>query len=280
MDSFNRRFGIKGDLSGLVTNPFTNAFTEEEIDFYDLGEPYSKDGVSVSLVTPSGRLDDYLNMNYRVGDIPRVPILKIDGRVWMSLTPMEIQSAYLPIMMATGIVGTAGLGLGYYPLRAASNPNVEEVHVYEIEPRIIEFFLSSFKGRPELDKIQIHHQDVRKLSHTEKRNGFDTFFMDVYRTMLPEEVVDDILIFQGVDIDLRNYRFWGMEKVFLDSIMHEERPQISYQDRAYLKTWKNTPLDPDDPELEDEKLSQLYRPTTDEDYRAAVFEALDIRSTL
>jgi hypothetical protein len=286
MASFDKLFNIDPQGVRLSTNPFTNAFTENEIRFYDLREPYSKAGISATLETPTGRLDDFLNMNYRVGEISQIPILRIDGRLWMSLTPMEIQSAYVPIMMAQGIVGTAGLGLGYFAIRAASNPDVEEIHVFEIDPRIIRFFKESFRDRPELHKIVIHEQDVRKLTPKQKRAGFDTFFMDVYETMLPDEVVNDAELFHRVNIDMNNYRFWGVEKVFLDGLSAGDRPVLQLQDKAFIKTWLETSLDSKDEEsrsADDDSrtmLSQLYRSTTDEDFRRQVYEVLDMQSAL
>lgn len=273
--SFNDRFNMTSDVR-LPENPFTDGFTAQEIGFYNLDKTYDAGGVRVEMVDPGGRLDDYLNKNWRIQQGWKVPAMWIDGRVWMSLTPMEIQSAYVPITLAGGVVGTAGLGLGYFPLRAASSPDVEEVHVYELNPKVIRFFMEAFKDRPEMEKIRIHEGDVRKEAlYSKKTKGpsFDFFWMDVYRTLLPDEVIDDIRLFEkSGSFDV--YRFWGQERVVLDSLLAGENPKLDYLDRAYFSAWKGTPMDPEDDSLG--LISNLYEPTTSEEYRRAALVPLGI----
>lgn len=264
--NFEDQFGVDVARKRLFANPFTDEFVENEVSFYNLPQQYSKDRVMVKMVQPQGQLDDYLNRNWRITDL-LVPALYVDGKIWMSLTFMEIQSAFVPITMAAGVVGTAGLGLGYFPLRAASSPEVEEVHVYELNPRVIRFFKDTFRGRPEMEKITIHEGDVRKEALYNKRKkgpSFDFFFMDVYRTLLPDEVISDIHLFQE-EGSIEDYRFWGEERVILDSFMNSERPNASMVDRIFIKTWQDTPFNPED---EDEgTMDQYYREMTDEEYR-------------
>lgn len=263
------RFTVTRDLN-IPVNPFTDEFLDEELEFYDLRKPYSKDGVQVRLIEPAGRLDDYLNKNWRV---PRpglpVPALFVDGRLWMSLTYMEIQSLYVPITMAGGVVGTAGLGLGYFALRAAGLKEVERVDVFEVEPRVVEFFKARFGDRPEAKKINITIGDARKeMLWKPRRRSFDYIFMDVYQTLLGDEVIDDIRLFNK-EASFGEYRFWGQERVLLDRIMAGERPPLSYLEKAFFRKWKHTESDQGDFMLPD-----LYKPLTDEAYWTAVFEAL------
>lgn len=258
------RFTVTRKLE-LPVNPFTDRFLEEEVEFYGLRKPYSKNGVQVRLVEPAGRLDDYLNKNWRISDI-RVPALYVDGRLWMSLTYMEIQSLYVPITAAGGTVGTAGLGLGYFALRAAALDHVERVDVFEVEPRVVDFFMARFGNRPEARKINITVGDARKEM---VRRNFDYVFMDVYRTLLGWDAVDDIHLFAEKG-SVQEYRFWGQERVLLDGLMAGEGPQLSFLEKAYFRKWRDT----EDPE-EHFMLPELYEPLTDERYRYAVFEALE-----
>jgi hypothetical protein len=259
------RFTVTRDLN-LPVNPFTDEFLDEELEFYDLRKPYSKDGVQVRLVKPAGRLDDYLNKNWRV---PRpdlqVPALFVDGELWMSLTYMEIQSLYVPITSAAGIVGTAGLGLGYFALRTAALKQVERVDVFEVEPRVVEFFKARFGDRPEAKKINITVGDARKKM---LRRSFDFIFMDVYQTLLGDDVIDDIRLFNK-EASFQEYRFWGQERVLLDSMMGGERPPLSYLEKAFFRKWKLTESAEGDFVLPD-----MYEPISDEAYWTAVFEAL------
>lgn len=265
------RFTVRRRDLQLPVNPFTDGFLEGELEFYGLRKPHSKDGVQVRMVEPGGRLDDYLNKNWR---IPRegllVPALFVDGRLWMSLTHMEIQSLYVPITAAGGIVGTAGLGLGYFALRAAALDHVERVDVFEIEPRVVEFFEAAFRDRPEFRKIRITLGDARR-EMVRKGRTFDYVFMDVYRTLLGEDVVRDIRLFSE-KASFQEYRFWGQERVLLDALMAGDRPPLSFLEKAYFRKWRQT----EDPE-EGFALHELYEPLTDGYYREEVFEALGLR---
>src|SRR5579871_2372082 len=220
---FKDRFGLANPFAGgsfklkLTANPFLDKFVKEEVEFYGLPGSYKKGDVIVKQVVPRGNLEDYLNKNWRISKFS-VPSIWIGGELWMSLTFMEIQSAYVPLALAEGVVGTAGLGLGYWALRAASSEEVDQVHVYEIDPQVIRFFVDTFKNRPEMEKIVIHEGDVRKLArYNQKAKGprFDLFFMDVYKTLLPQTVIEDIRLFSD-DMVVDEYRFWGQERVYLD----------------------------------------------------------------
>jgi hypothetical protein len=250
----------------LPENPFTDEYLDQEVEFYGLKKPYKKNGVEVRLAEPMGRLDDYLNVNWRVGG-PMVPILLVDGHLWMSLTYMEVQSMYVPIAMAGGEVGTAGLGLGYFVLKIAEDDAVESIDVYERDKRVVEFFVEMFEDRPGFEKINFIVGDVRKLM---KKKYYDFVFMDVYDTLLPDAAATDIDLFINAN-DIQDYRFWGLEKVLLDSMIAEERPHVLMFEREYFKTWAQTPLE-DDP---DTVLSQLYCPATDPEYRCQVLLRLE-----
>lgn len=266
-----RRFGVTPEVR-LPANPFTNEFVEEEVDFYDLQKPYSKDGLQVRMVHPGGMLSDYLNKNWRIFEPGfKVPALYVDDELWMSLTPMEIQSLYVPITLAYGEVGTAGLGLGYFALRAAGMPDVEKVHVFERESRVVEFFMTRFGKRPEMEKIEITVGDARKeMLWKDAKRSFSFVFMDVYQTMLGNEVVDDILLFNKKG-SVETYRFWGQERVVLDEHMAGVA-KMSYLEQAYFKKWQTT-KDTTDPK-NTFTLLEMYEPITDAKFRTAVFEAL------
>lgn len=253
-------------------NPFRDEWLDEEVKFYALPEPYNKDGVEVKLVEPQGVLDDYFNKNFRLGTI-KVPLLKVDDEVWMSITYMEVQSLYVPLALARGRSATAGLGLGYFPLRAAEKPEVESIDVYEREPRVIDFFVKTFSGRPGFEKLNFIAGDVRELLVGKE---YDYVFMDPYQTLLPDQVIPDIIHFK-TENRIGQYRFWGQEAVILDAIFERGAgfyPELSSLERRFFNVWKSTPVYQDESDEDDMTLEDLYRPLTDEDYRQDVFDAL------
>ena len=128
-------------------NPFTDEYLDEEIEFYG-ANLYTEGSVRVTLREPVGRCDDYLNAAFWDGS-KTVPVMYIDGQVWMSLTRMEVQSHHLPILWATGDVGTIGLGLGHFTLRAMQKPEVRSVVVFESRQEVIDYFVSLFRFKSE-----------------------------------------------------------------------------------------------------------------------------------
>jgi hypothetical protein len=202
------------EIFGHLPNPFTTQYLKDEIDFYGSGDYDDGNGIKVT-ATKLGwieRLDDYLNKAVRSErEIDNIPILYIDGRVWMSLSWMEVQSMFCPIEMCAGEVGTAGLGMGYFPLRAAARDEVERVDVYEIEPRVIQYFTNRFKDREEFSKINVIEGDARKIM---RGKYYDYFLSDIYRNLWSNKAVGDIAAFSKYN-EIEHYSFWGIEKVLL-----------------------------------------------------------------
>lgn len=257
--------------------PFTDEYVQKEIAWYGT-EAYQNEDDTIRIIIqhPKGEVRDYLNRQFLVGQfsVPTLIERKPDpvmspaaffdqGKMaspkdlgepeaskwslWMSLTPMELQSTYLAVHRCFGEVGTAGLGLGYFALRGAANEDVERVDVYEINPHIIEAFEKRFRDRPEFKKIRIIEGDAREAC---KDKYYDYFFADCYGTMLPDEVLDDYELFTANN-DIQDYHFWGEERLLFHLAHHEELPQnwLKWDERVFLKRFIN-----------DEERLSLYEP--------------------
>jgi len=111
-------------------NVFTDEATQAAIDFMAIPDRKTVVGsAEVFYRTAVGRLDDYLNVQMRLDPL-RVPTYRLDDSgLWMTLTPMEVQSAWVPIQRAHGTVVLGGLGLGYAALAMAAKPEVTRVTV-------------------------------------------------------------------------------------------------------------------------------------------------------
>jgi len=269
----------RGDTDSLVTmilgphNPFDDEYVRKEIRWYHHGD-YDKDGIRLVTDEPKGALPDYFNKNFRIGGL-KVPILFIDGRLWMSLTPMEIQSQFLAILKASGDVGVAGLGMGYAALKMAQSEEVDSVTVFEIDPRIIEFFRRAFCRRKGFNKISFVEGDAREtlLDHQ-----FDFLYVDIYPTMLPDEIITDIKLFSRCVHEFPDgYHFWGQERILLDSSLSFEiiSPQdLPFQMRALLTRWLSTPVSKRDGRLSGINLSDMYYCVIEQEYAENVLNAL------
>jgi hypothetical protein len=199
-----------------MDNPYS--ITELRGEINDFAVPdYEHEGVRTYNALLRGVVPEFFNewiWNPKHG--LNIPMFQIDGKTWMSLTPMEIQSAFVPIMCANGVVGTSGLGLGYFALRAAAKPEVDRVYAYEIDPRVIRYFNECYHDREGFDKIHIIEGDVRNC----KGNEYDFFFMDTYLTMLPDETLTDAREFTQRN-SVKRYHFWGQEKCYLHLFMDQ-----------------------------------------------------------
>lgn len=246
---------------------FSDEFVQQEIKWFGLqeGDVYDCEGVKVVVYEITGRCDDYLNKNYRVGGM-HVPILQLDGRTWMSLTPMEVQSNYLGWHLAMGVVGIAGLGLGYAALKAAEKEEVESVTVFENDQRVIDMFrrLHGERHAEAMEKITIVKDDARRVMYDRGKlfsYEFDFFYSDIYLGMCDDEMLEDVRnVNPGLAEDIR---FWGQEKVMLTGLgEYFEFEELTMAEQMFLRRWRLT---------EEHK---MYDPVYDADYVQEFCEAL------
>jgi len=188
-------------------NVFTDEAVHDAVSFMAIEDRELRIGEStLRYFDANGRLDDYLNVQMRIKPI-RVPAYSDGSGLWMSLTPMEVQSAWVPIQRANNDVVLGGLGLGYVPLRIAAKPSVSSVTIVEQSPECVALFLHVHKGSPYLEKMRFIVDDARDAI---KGMTADFCWMDIYQTLLPDESYYDIDYFVGNN-DFGEYRFWGQE---------------------------------------------------------------------
>ena len=160
--------------------------------------------------------DEYIDgyMYRKKGDL-NVSILELHGpnNILMKISPMEIESSYMFIKYAKGVVGIVGLGLGYVVQELAKKEEVKQVVVYEKEKDIIDLYYSNFE---ENKKIEIINEDAFKA----KGKKFDYFYVDIYEYKLHTKVVEDFKTFNKLH-NIEEYFFWGLEH-FLLSCRYEE----------------------------------------------------------
>jgi len=110
------------------------------------------------------------------------PAIREDGRVWMTVTPNEINTIQPAVKETHGKVLTYGLGLGYYAFHALLKEDVSSVTVVEKNPQVIDVFrrlLLPFFPRQEA----LHIVEADAFDYAEKvmpREGFDTVFTDLW----------------------------------------------------------------------------------------------------
>lgn len=193
---------------------FDNAFHQAEIDKMKY-KPIKRGNVEIEIQEQFdvAGLSGYMSVR-TFSSLKNVPVLKIDGEIWMSLTPMEIESHFMPIKLAQGRVGVGGLGLGYFTESILDKPQVKEVVVYELNQEVIDIYLEQFGHH---DKLKI----VKKSVHEVRNEAFDFFYNDIYKYYLDDRVFEDAKMLWKNNVIYR-YHFWGIEAFLLTLITEEE----------------------------------------------------------
>lgn len=210
----------------------TNAFTKEYFK-RELGQAmswygstaYGKGNAQIKPIKiPFGRVDGYMYRTYSTQSIDSIALF-IDNEIWMSITPMEVESHYIPIQLAEGKVGVGGLGLGYYVNRILENALVDEVIVYELNQNVIDLYTDKFGIH---EKLTIRKQDVKSIEDED----FYIFYMDIYETLYDDNAFADMASFLEKNTT-EHYHFWGMEAYIASLISIGEPIHLSYANSLY-----------------------------------------------
>ena len=104
-----------------------------------------------------------------------------NNRLWMSITPNEINTMKEPINKAKGNVLTFGLGLGYFAYMCSLKDDVKSVTIVEKDERVIklfkEYILPYFVS---IEKINIIKEDAYVYLSKMNDDMYDYVFVDIY----------------------------------------------------------------------------------------------------
>lgn len=109
------------------------------------------------------------------------PAVYQNGRLWMSVTPNEINTMKEPISKARGKTLTFGLGLGYFAYMCAIKEDVTSVTIVEKDKSVIQLFeqniLPQFVCK---DKISIICDDAFDFLDKMRDGEYYYAFVDIY----------------------------------------------------------------------------------------------------
>ena len=121
------------------------------------------------------------------------PAIREDGRVWMTVTPNEINTIQPAIQQSHGKVLTYGLGLGYYAFHALLKDEVTSVTVVEKNPQVIDVFrrllMPFFPRQSDLRIIEADAFDYAE--QVMPGEGYDVVFTDLWH-----DVADGIPLYR------------------------------------------------------------------------------------
>lgn len=136
------------------------------------------------------------------------PAIREDGRVWMTVTPNEINTIQPAVNESRGKVLTYGLGLGYYAFHCLLKADVESVTVVERNPAVIDMFrrhlLPFFPRQDALHIVQADALDY--AANIMPHEGFDTVFTDLWH-----DVADGLPLYQqmkALEVPGPRYLYW------------------------------------------------------------------------
>ena len=111
------------------------------------------------------------------------PVVMEGERVWMSITPHEIETMQPAIDEAAGVVAVMGLGLGYFPFMIAKKDSVKKIYVYEKDEEVISLFTKYLWPQfPHREKITIIAADVLSDFHScLEKSRPDYAFIDIWQ---------------------------------------------------------------------------------------------------
>jgi len=117
--------------------------------------------------------------------------LKIDGFGWMHDIPEEWRKNRIAVDEARGDVLIVGLGLGMILHPILARPEVERVHVLELNPNVRDLVMPSLDGVPGREKLTLEMADGLAWA-PEARRRFDAIWLDAVPFYSPQSWFIDL----------------------------------------------------------------------------------------
>lgn len=112
----------------------------------------------------------------------KFPAVLENGRIWMTITPNEIETMREPVDQAFGHVITFGLGLGYYAYMVSERDNVERITIVDSNEDVIGLFTEHILPQFEHGhKVNIIKADAFEYASEHLTPGkYDFVFTDLW----------------------------------------------------------------------------------------------------
>ena len=140
-----------------------------------------------------------------------LPALSRRGEVWMSLTPMEVESAQIGIGLSHGHVLIMGLGMGWAAAATALRDEVTAVTVVERDPDVLALHreLDLFAQLPDPARAKIRLIEGDAYTYAPEA-PVDLLMPDIWLPLINDGRVDEVREMQ-VHADAASVYFWGQE---------------------------------------------------------------------
>ena len=160
-------------------------------------------------------------------------------RVWMSFTPMELESHALHIASAAGNVVVCGLGLGMYIYNILSKPEVRSVTVIEHDADVLRLFkeVSGFETWEGSEKLTILIGDALSPNDVLKEAciNADYLYADIWEQLGSETALEDMSRICSL-YKPTTAGYWGQELDIFLSLGNLSHPAEALLDREVANT--------------------------------------------
>jgi hypothetical protein len=143
--------------------------------------------------------------------VPELPMLSRGRDVWMSVTPLEVESAEIGIRQSRGHVLVMGLGMGWAAMATAIRDEVAAVTVVEQDPEVIALHreLDLFAQLPDAARAKL--RIVEGDAYTYRPDTpVDLLMPDIWLPLINDGRVDEVRRMQDNARGSEVY-FWGQE---------------------------------------------------------------------
>jgi hypothetical protein len=133
------------------------------------------------------------------------------SKVWMSLTPMELESQGFHARMARGRVAVMGLGMGAVVYNLAQHGKVEHITVVERDPDIVRLLSAAtdwFDMLQNEGRLRVVLMDA--LQFAPIAGPFDTLLVDIWQALGHFDAEPDTLKIQA-NVRAKQVGWWGQE---------------------------------------------------------------------
>lgn len=156
-----------------------------------------------------------------------------DNTLWMSTTPMELESQQHAIEEFTGHVVIAGGGLGITAYNAIQKESVQTVTIIEIDSQVIDFVEEQAKRNdwPNWRKVRWINRDARTLFSLSSI-PVDFLWVDIWEKLGDGKAMRDVMRIQS-KVEAETVGWWGMELDFIAYLQDIRRTPP-----PTLKDWK------------------------------------------
>jgi len=143
--------------------------------------------------------------------VAELPMLMRGKETWMSVTPLEVESAEIGIRLARGHVLVMGLGMGWAAMATAIREEVTAVTVVEHDPDVLALHreLDLFAQLPDeaRAKLRIVEGDAYRYA---PEAPIDLLMPDIWLPLINDGRVEEVRTMQA-NAHARAVYFWGQE---------------------------------------------------------------------